>query len=182
MLTQVLIAGTMMIAGPALGQVAQSTRPAPATSAQDQSTTVDRSATTADTQATSQAPMQSTQGSDTPQAAQATPPDQPTAAPDAQAAQAQPAPSASGQPAAGNSAVAQVVDQGWSTYDKNGDGKLSESEFGAWMVALKQQSDPATKATSPATRKYVATAFAQADKDKSRSVSKGELTSFLGQG
>lgn len=83
------------------------------------------------------------------------------------------------QPAAGADQVASVVDSQFGTYDKDANGKLSATEFGAWMVALKSQSDPATDANSPATRKWNQAAFAQADTDKSQSLSKAEVTGFL---
>lgn len=78
--------------------------------------------------------------------------------------------------------IADVVAKEFPSYDKNGDGKLSETEFGAWMVALKTVSDPSTKATAPATRTWIGQAFAQADTDKSKSLSQTELTGFLAQG
>ena len=89
-----------------------------------------------------------------------------------------PAQAAEAQPATG-AQIADVVGTEFPNYDKNGDGSLSATEFGAWMVALKTASDPSTKATAPATKTWVATAFAQADADKNKKVSKGELTSFL---
>ena len=85
------------------------------------------------------------------------------------------------QPATG-SQVAQVVDTEFPTYDKNGDGKLSATEFGGWMVALKSKTDPSTKPDAPETKKWVSAAFAQADTDKSKSLTKTEVTSFLSQG
>ncbi|SFO27159.1 calcium-binding protein [Sphingomonas sp. OK281] len=85
------------------------------------------------------------------------------------------------QPATG-SQVAQVVDTEFPTYDKNGDGKLSAAEFGGWMVALKSKTDPSTKPDAPETKKWVSAAFAQADTDKSKSLTKTEVTSFLSQG
>ena len=90
-------------------------------------------------------------------------------------------PDAREQPATG-SQVAQVVDTEFPTYDKNGDGKLSATEFGGWMVALKSKTDPSTKPDAPETRKWVSAAFAQADTDKSKSLTKTEVTSFLSQG
>jgi hypothetical protein len=78
--------------------------------------------------------------------------------------------------------VAQAVETQFGSYDANGDGKLSRTEFAAWMVALKTASDPATKAESAATQKWVGAAFAQADTDKNRSLDKGEVTGFLSQG
>lgn len=85
-------------------------------------------------------------------------------------------------PVTGASQIAAVVDTEFPTYDKNADSNLDKSEFGAWMVALKTASDPATKATDPATVKWVDGAFASADTDKSTAVSKAELTAYLSQG
>lgn len=96
--------------------------------------------------------------------------------PDAAApAESAPAQTAAAQPAT----VADVVTTEFPNYDKDGDGALTASEFGAWMVALKTASDPSTKATAPATKTWVSQAFAQADGDKNKKVSKGELTTFL---
>jgi len=78
--------------------------------------------------------------------------------------------------------VASIVDQEFGSYDKDGDGKLSQAEFGAWMVALKTKSDPATRADSPETKKWVGAAFAQADTDRNSGLTKTELTGFLSQG
>ena len=85
------------------------------------------------------------------------------------------------QPAA-TTQVADVVTKEFPSYDKNADGALSAKEFDAWMVALKTASDPATKATAPATKTWLTQAFAQADTDKNKKVSKAELTGFLSQG
>jgi hypothetical protein len=85
------------------------------------------------------------------------------------------------QPATG-SQVAQVVDTEFPTYDKNGDGKLSTAEFSGWMVALKSKTDPTTKPGAPETKKWVSAAFAQADTDKNKSLTKTEVVSFLSQG
>ena len=90
-------------------------------------------------------------------------------------AESAPADAATAQPAS----VAQVVSTEFPTYDKNGDGSLSAVEFSSWMVALKTASDPSTKATAPATKTWVTQAFAQADTDKNKKVSQGELTTFL---
>lgn len=100
---------------------------------------------------------------------------------------AQPATSTEAAPAGGQvqatgSQIAQVVDTQFPTYDKDGDGKLNKAEFAQWMVALKSQTDPSTKAEAPATKKWVGSAFAQADTDKDKTVSKTELTGFLSQG
>ncbi len=90
--------------------------------------------------------------------------------------------STQGQVQANGSQIAQVVDTQFPTYDKDGDGKLNKAEFAQWMVALKSQTDPSTKADAPATKKWVGSAFAQADTDKDKTVSKTELTGFLSQG
>lgn len=97
-------------------------------------------------------------------------------------AQSAPSQTAQATQPASSDQVAQVVDTEFPTYDKNGDGKLSTSEFSAWMVALKTKTDPSTKPDAPETKKWVAAAFAQADTDKSKSLTKPELTSFLSQG
>ena len=122
-------------------------------------------------------------GQTSPAPAQATPA---TAADPTQAAQPATDPAATtpaqGQVQATGDQIAQVVDTQFPTYDKDGDGKLNRAEFGQWMVALKSQTDPSTKADAPATKKWIGTAFAQADTDKDKTVSKTELTGFLSQG
>lgn len=89
---------------------------------------------------------------------------------------------ASGGAVAGTTQIAQVVETEFPTYDKNADGALNSSEFGSWMVALRTASDPATKAGSKEMKAWTSSAFAQADIDKSKSVSKAELTGFLAKG
>lgn len=89
---------------------------------------------------------------------------------------------ASGGAVAGTAQIAQVVETEFPTYDKNADGALNTSEFGSWMVALRTASDPATKAGSKEMKAWTSSAFAQADIDKSKSVSKAELTGFLAKG
>ena len=153
MLKYALLAGAMTIAAPAL---AQSTTTSPQT------------APTATTGAAdpSMSPAQTAPGQ--------TPPTQSAPTQSTQTAQAT-------QPASSDQ-VAQVVDTEFPTYDKNSDGKLSAAEFGDWMVALKTKTDPATKPGAPETKKWVAAAFAQADTDKSKSLTKPERTSLLSQG
>lgn len=114
------------------------------------------------------------------QQAPATPRQTPGEAP-TQQQQTAPDPAAPATPAApANPAdqVAQVVDSQWATYDGNGDGKLSKAEFVAWMTALRAQAPGGDKSAAE-TRKWADTAFAQTDTDKSKSVSKDELTAFL---
>jgi len=97
----------------------------------------------------------------------------PTTTPDSQA------PTTQAAPVTGAQQIAQVIDSEFPTYDKDADGNLDKTEFGAWMVALKTASDPTTKADDPATSAWVNGAFASADTDKSALVSKGELTAYL---
>lgn len=162
MLKRALLAGAVVMAAPAFAQTATTatqTSPAPMTTAPQSAQTVDPMGAT---------PMQSPQAQTTPE----------TGTP----ATGAPAQTATAEPAATGDQVAQAVGGEFGTYDKDGNGVLSQSEFGAWMVALKAASDPTTKPEAPATRKWVGAAFAQADKDKSRSISKTELTGFLSQG
>lgn len=151
MLKYALLGAAMAMTAPALAQTA--TSPAAADAAAQQAAPASTDAAPATTApATSAAPASPAQ-----------------AAPADQAAQAP----------AGPAQVAQVVDQQFGAYDKDGDGKLDEAEFGAWMVALKTQTDPATDANSPKTKSWNKAAFAQADKDKSKSLTKAEMTGFL---
>lgn len=108
-------------------------------------------------------------------AAAATPAPQPTM--DAPAAQATPAPETTA-PANSADAVAQVVSSDWAKYDGNNDSNLSQEEFASWMTALRE-SNPAQKAQVKDVNAWTAAAFAQADKDKSGTVSKAELQGFL---
>lgn len=112
-----------------------------------------------------------------PAAPQTPPATQPPAAEDQLAAPAQS--DAAAQPATTQDQIAQVVESEFPSYDKDGNGSLDAREFGAWMVALRTQSDSSAKPDSPEMKKWTATAFAQADSDKSKSVSKPELATFL---
>jgi hypothetical protein len=127
-------------------------------------------------------------------ATQAAPQTSPAAPADASIAATQPAPTTqadpatqtaqttaeAGQPASGTQ-IAQIVEAEFPKYDKDGKGQLSERQFGEWMVALRSASEPGVTAEKPEVKKWVKQAFAQADKDKSKAVSKAELTSFLSQ-
>ncbi len=165
MLKYTLLTGAMIISVPALAQ----TTPAP-----DQNTSPSTT-TSPTTPQTSPVPSAAQPAPATPMAAQ------PQTAP-APTDPAAPAPSAqAANPAPAGDQVAAVVDKEFPTYDKNADGALSKGEFSAWMLALKSASDPSVKATDPATKTWMTQAFAQADSDKSKSVSKDELTNFLAQ-
>jgi hypothetical protein len=163
MLKYALLGAAMAMTAPALAQTATGAQTATPAPAQVTSTT-GNTAAVPQTSAAPTAPISAT-------------PDATAAAPADTAAQTAADPAA--QPAAGPDQVASVVDSQFGTYDKDADGKLSAAEFGTWMVALKSQTDPATDADSPATKKWNQAAFAQADTDKSKSVTKAELTGFL---
>lgn len=96
----------------------------------------------------------------------------PAATPAVTAAQAAAAPT-------GSAEVAGIVSREFPSYDKNGDGTLDAAEFGDWMVKLKTIADPASTANAAAVRTWVNAAFAQADADRSKSLTLGELTGFL---
>ena len=101
-------------------------------------------------------------------------------------APSQPAPAqpSTAQPATTASAIASIVDSEFAAYDTNKDGVLDQSEFSRWMVALKDQEMKSTGATLPADKLtvWVSGAFTSADKDKSVTVSKPELISYLSGG
>lgn len=71
--------------------------------------------------------------------------------------------------------VAAAVAATFPSYDLNGDGQLSRAEFAQMMTRLKTRTDPKA---SP-TRAWLSGAFASADQDRSRSVTRQELTGFL---
>ena len=160
MLKYALLAGVMTIASPALAQQTTNTAPTQATTQ-----------TAPQTQAPAGSPVTDAQPA-------ATPMDSATAA----TAPADATQTATAQPATGADQVASVVETEFPTYDANKDGKLEKAEFASWMVKRKQASDPKATATDAKTKSWVNSAFAQADKDKSKSVSKPELIGFLSQG
>lgn len=86
---------------------------------------------------------------------------------------------ATAQPVAGPDQIAQVVEAEFPTYDKDGNGTLNTAEFGTWMVALRSATDKSVTAESKSMKSWTKSAFAQADADKSKSVTKTELTGFL---
>ncbi|ANC86356.1 hypothetical protein [Sphingomonas sp. NIC1] len=165
MLKYALLAGVMTVASPALAQQTTNTAPTQATTQ-----------TAPQNQAPAGSPVTDAQPA-------ATPMDSATAAAaPAEATQTAAAQPATTQPATGADQVASVVETEFPTYDANKDGKLEKAEFASWMVKLKQASDPKATATDAKTKSWVNSAFAQADKDKSKSVSKPELIGFLSQG
>lgn len=110
----------------------------------------------------------------------ATPATPATPAQDSQAAtSAQPSqPSAqASQSANPTDAVAAVVAADWNTYDADKNGALSKDEFAKWMIALREKSPQQQPVAD--INAWTNAAFAQADKDKSSTVTQTELQSFL---
>ena len=166
MLKSILLAGAVMISAPVLAQDAnpQETPPAP----------TEQPAQPAETPAAVEQPAETAQQPQ--EATPATPAEQP-----AQTAEQQPQPAAhqQGQQPANATQIAQVVDSGFPTYDKDADGSLKAEEFNSWMVALRSASEPAFKGESAADKQWLSAALAQADKDKSGGINKDELKTFL---
>jgi outer membrane biosynthesis protein TonB len=110
-----------------------------------------------------------------------TPAPTPTPTPEPQAAepQAQAQTSQPAQQPANAAQIAQIVDQGFPTYDKDGDGNLTGEEFGSWMVALRSATEPAFTGESAADKEWLTRALAAADADKSGGVTNPELKTFL---
>lgn len=75
--------------------------------------------------------------------------------------------------------VAEAVGREWPTYDKDANDQLSQAEFTSWIVALRKAAEPGFAPASPEAQAWQTQAFAVADADKSASVSKAELTTFL---
>lgn len=101
----------------------------------------------------------------------------------------QPAPAApqdnGAQPAApSGDGIASIVDTEFPAYDQNHDGQLDKAEFSRWMMALKDQEMKATGKTLAAAEvtAWADGAFATADTDRSTTVSKPELISYLSGG
>jgi len=176
MLKHVLLASVFMISTPVLAQnQPQTVTPQPDTNAAP--------AQTAPVPAAPQTtPAPTTAAPATADAQPQTAPAPTAPAPNAQAANPAPSDSATAAatPANPGAQVADVVNGEFGTYDKNQNGSLSKTEFGAWMTALRTKADPSVK-DDAANKSWVAQAFTQADTDKSKSVSKDELTNFLSQ-
>jgi Ca2+-binding EF-hand superfamily protein len=92
------------------------------------------------------------------------------------------APTAQAAPSANHAQVVAVVDAGFPKYDADKDGKLSEAEFKQWIADLKAQEMASSgKPADPATvSQYANAAFAAADRNKTGSVTKQDMITFLG--
>jgi Ca2+-binding EF-hand superfamily protein len=77
--------------------------------------------------------------------------------------------------------VAKLVDTEFPTYDANKNGDLDQPEFTKWVLALRDAApDASAKAMDEAAKaKWAKDAFAAADADKSKKVSKAEMNKFL---
>ncbi|MGE4429865.1 MAG: EF-hand domain-containing protein [Sphingobium sp.] len=129
-----------------------------------------------------------------PAMAQQTPAADPAATPGGAAQQTQPAqpaqPAQPGQPAqsaqpaqpAQANQVAAIIESEYPVYDADKSGELDQAEFSKWILALKQQEMQATgKAMAPEElTAWAAAAFQNADADKNGTVSRAELTTYLG--
>lgn len=179
MLKYILLASAVTISFPVLAQDKPAeTQAAPVTQAAPAQTAspVDQAMSSV-TPAVDQAAPQEAQAAQA-QTAQAQTTPQPAPADPAAA----PAQTAAAQSVTKADQIAQVVSTEFPSYDKDSNGSLNEAEFSAWMVALKTASDPTTKADSAATKAWVDQAFASADTDKNKALSKTELTGFLTKG
>lgn len=97
-------------------------------------------------------------------------------------AQTQADASATTKPASSADQITQVVESDFPKYDADASGSLSAAEFGSWMTTLRASTDGAAAADSADSKKWLKIAFAQADVDKSKGVSKSELAGFLAKG
>ncbi len=103
----------------------------------------------------------------------------PTPEPEMTEPQAQVPSSQPAQQPANAEQIAQIVDQGFPTYDKDGDGNLTGEEFGAWMIALRSATEPTFTGESAADKEWLGRALAAADADNSGGVTNPELKTFL---
>jgi hypothetical protein len=178
MFKQILTAGAVMTAAPLLAQQTTTpVTPAPTATPAPSATTAVPARTTPMTPQTGTAAPAPAQPSATPAPAQPAG----TAAQTTGTAGAQTG-TGTGTTASGatGAQASNIIDAEFPTYDKDSSGTLNNAEFSEWMVKLKTASDPSTQADSAATRSWVAAAFAQADADRSSSLTKAELATFLG--
>lgn len=76
--------------------------------------------------------------------------------------------------------VQKLVDAEFPAYDANKNGNLEQAEFGKWVLALYAASGDAAAPQDPAAKdKWSKAAFATADADKNKAVSKAEMNVFL---
>lgn len=79
-------------------------------------------------------------------------------------------------------AVTQIIETEFPNYDVDKSGDLSQPEFTAWVLALHNKAEDeqaASKLDATSKAKWAKDAFATADVDKSKKVTKMEMSSFL---
>lgn|GEM_PF-847229 len=97
---------------------------------------------------------------------------------DASDPEPQPAPAPTAEPK--EVTVQKLVDAEFPTYDINKNDELEPAEFRKWVLALHDASGEANAAKDPSAKaKWANAAFATADTDKSKKVTKAEMNSFL---
>lgn len=93
---------------------------------------------------------------------------------------------ATGTAASANSSaqVSAVIEAGFPKYDADGSGDLSQAEFKQWVSDLKTQEMAASGQGLDATQaeQYASRALRVADADGNKTVTRDELTTFLGGG
>ena len=76
--------------------------------------------------------------------------------------------------------VQKLVDAEYPSYDANKNGTLDQAEFGKWVLALYAASGDAKAPQDAAAKdKWSKAAFATADTDKNKTISKAEMNVFL---
>lgn len=96
-------------------------------------------------------------------------------------AQASPETQATPQPATPSPAVKAAIEREFPVYDVNKSGVLEQTEFAAWMTALRKASDPTFDPAVEESAKWLTGVFTYADSDKSLSVTKAEMATLLSQ-
>lgn len=172
MLKAIILASAAMIATPVL---AQDTTTLPQAGAVPGSTQVTRAPKDGQLTPAPQPDGTTTLPAPSPQDGTTAMPDSATAQPDMATTTGDQAKPADDQSAK----VATIVTTEFPNYDADKSGDLSATEFASWMDALKKASDPNFDGSKPENKAWVDQAFAAADLDKSKAVSKDELTRFL---
>lgn len=79
--------------------------------------------------------------------------------------------------------IAQVVDAEFASYDGDGDGNLTKAEFSKWIIAMRDIAEKEGSSTpvldKPAKTQWANAAFTVADSDKSKKISKVEMSTYL---
>jgi hypothetical protein len=166
-----ILTASSLIALAATSAMAQQADPATATTGTESTSTTQPMTSPAD-------PATSTPTDPSAQTTTTDPSAQTTSAPADPSAQ-----STAAAPAAESRAatVQKLVDAEFPTYDANSNGDLDQAEFSKWVLALQGASGDPKAAAMDETAKnsWAKAAFASADADKSKKVSKDEMNKFL---